>query len=218
METEAATRDLILDAAEALFAAQGFDSTTIKQIGARAQANPALIYYYFGSKDTLYRAVLRRLFEWLIGAAARRLDPALPPDEAIRTVIGFQSERLRERPTLPRLLAREMIDPHAEHAAEHIGQLAGSVFRRVCDLIEQGQRGGLFRPDLDPRFCAVSAVSLVPYTHIVRPAMGVLLGRGPGEATDDELDAYARHAAAFVLSALEARPGVTSTEGDDDER
>ncbi|HSU15924.1 TetR/AcrR family transcriptional regulator [Longimicrobium sp.] len=207
METEAATRDLILDAAEELFARQGFDSTTIKQIGARADANPALIYYYFGSKDTLYRAVLSRLFEWLLGAAARRMEPGLPPDEAVRTLIDFQSGRLRERPTLPRILAREMIDPHAEHAAEHIGQLAGGVFRVVCQLIEQGQKSGLFRPDLDPRFCAISAVSLVPYTHIVRPAMGVLLDRGPGAATDDDLAAYARHAAAFVLSALEARRG-----------
>ena len=206
METEAATRDLILDAAEELFARQGFDSTTIKQIGARADANPALIYYYFGSKDTLYRAVLSRLFEWLIGAAARRLDPDLAPAEAVRTLIGFQSERLRERPTLPRILAREMIDPHAEHAAEHIGQLAGSVFRRVCELIQRGQDSGLFRRDLDARFGAISAVSLVPYTHIVRPAMGVLLDRGPGAATDDDMDAYARHAVAFVLSALEARP------------
>ena len=215
MPTEAATRDLILDAAEALFAGQGFDSTTIKQIGARAEANPALIYYYFGSKDTLYRAVLSRLFEWLIGAAARRLDPGLAPDHAVRTLIGFQSERLRERPTLPRILAREMIDPHAEHAAEHIGQLAGTVFRRVCELIEQGQRSGLFRRDLDARFCAVSAVSLVPYTHIVRPAMGVLLDRAPGAATDEDLDAYARHAAAFVLSALEARPGAAAARSED---
>jgi len=212
MESEAATRDLILDAAEELFAKQGFDSTTIKQIGAAAKANPALIYYYFGSKDTLYRAVLRRLFEWLIGAAARRIEPGLPPDRAVRTLIGFQAERLRERPTLPRMLAREMIDPHAEHAAEHIGQLAGSVFRVVCQLIEQGQRSGLFRADLDARLCAISAVSLVPYTHIVRPAMGVLLERGPGGATDDDMDAYARHAAAFVLSALEARGGDGATE------
>jgi AcrR family transcriptional regulator len=215
METAPETRDLILDAAEALFAEQGFDSTTIKQIGARAGGNPALIYYYFGSKDTLYRAVLARLFEWFIPAAARRLDPMMAPDQAIGAIIGFQSERLRERPTLPRLLAREMIDPHAEHAAEHVGQLAGSVFRRVCALIEQGQAAGIFRADLDARMCAISAVSLVPYTHIVRPAMGVLLERGPGGATDDDLHAYARHAAAFVLSALERRGGDEPARGEE---
>jgi|SRR5215218_386080 len=211
MKKDAATPELILDASEELFAAQGFDSTTIKQIGARAKANPALIYYYFGSKDTLYREVLRRMVTSLVAAATLEMDPALPPGEAIAQVIGFQSGRLLGRPTLPRLLAREMIDPHADHAVEHFGHLAGTVFRRVCELIEQGQAAGVFRADLDARFCALSAVSLVPYTHIVRPAVGVLLGRGPAGAGDDDLRAYARHAAAFVLSALEARPGGERT-------
>lgn len=212
METGAATPDLILDAAEALFAAQGFDATTIKQIGARAGANPALIYYYFQSKDGVYREVLRRLFTWLVSAASRRLDTPMEPAAAIPAMIGFQAERLMERPTLPRILAREMIDPHAEHAAEHIGQLAGMVFRRVCELIEQGQRAGIFRADLDARMSALSAMSLVPYTHIVRPGMGVLLG-GAGPAGDEQMQAYARHAAAFVLSALEARPAPASGDG-----
>lgn len=208
METDPATRDLILDAAEALFAGQGFGSTSIKEIGARAGANPALIYYYFGSKDTLYREVLRRLFSLLITAATERLDAAPPPpDAAVRMLIGLQAERLKARPTLPRLLAREMIDPHAEHAEEHVGQLAGQIFARVCKLIEQGQAAGVFRRDLDARFCALSAVSLVPYTHIARPAIGVLLGRGAGQTTDDDMDAYARHAAEFVISALQARRG-----------
>lgn len=207
MEQDAATRDLILDAAEALFAAQGFDSTTIKQIGARAESNPALIYYYFGSKDTLYREVLRRLFGLLVAGAAERLQEALPPERAIPALIGFQAERLKSRPTLPRLLAREMIDPHAEHAAEHIGNLAGRIFERVCTLIEHGQAAGIFRADLNARFCALSAMSLVPYTHIVRPGFGILMGKAPGEPADAEMDAYARHAAEFVLSALQARRG-----------
>ncbi|HET7233478.1 MAG TPA: CerR family C-terminal domain-containing protein [Longimicrobium sp.] len=213
MENEADTPALILDAAEALFAAQGFDATTIKQIGARAGANPALIYYYFNSKDELYRHVLRRLFTWLVTAAARRLDPALAPSEAIPTMIGFQSERLMERPTFPRILAREMIDPHAEHAVEHIGQLAGTVFKRICELVEAGQKAGIFRPDLDPRFSALSAMSMVAYSHIVRPGMGVLLG-GSGPADDAQMQAYAEHAARFVLSALEARPPADPAPGD----
>jgi AcrR family transcriptional regulator len=49
--TESApTQDLILDAAERLFARQGFTATTIKQIGKEAAVNPALLYYYYVSK------------------------------------------------------------------------------------------------------------------------------------------------------------------------
>ena len=47
------SKEIILDAAEALFASRGFDATTIKQIGTRAKVNPALLYYYFGDKKAL---------------------------------------------------------------------------------------------------------------------------------------------------------------------
>ena len=49
------TRIAILDAAEELFALHGFTATTIKQIGATADVNSALLYYYFADKETLYR-------------------------------------------------------------------------------------------------------------------------------------------------------------------
>jgi DNA-binding transcriptional regulator YbjK len=51
---DARSRDLILDAAERLFAAQGFARTTIKQIGREAGVNSALLYYYFADKHQLY--------------------------------------------------------------------------------------------------------------------------------------------------------------------
>ena len=56
-----ATRNLILDSAQRLFARKGLDPTTIKEIGAESGLNPALLYYYFESKEELYRAVARIL-------------------------------------------------------------------------------------------------------------------------------------------------------------
>jgi AcrR family transcriptional regulator len=205
------TPDRILDAAEALFARQGFTATTIKQIGVAAGMNPALIYYYFGSKETLYRELLRRLFGWFMGEAGRRIDASLSPDAAVRALIGGQSDVLAARPAIPRLLVREMMDHGAEHAGEQILQLKAGLFARLCALIEQGQEAGIFRRDLNPRFAAISAVSLVPYVHVAAPAVGILLERGPDGPTREDLEAYGRHAADFVLAAL-AAPGRTGTE------
>ncbi|HET6231963.1 MAG TPA: hypothetical protein VFE05_17960, partial [Longimicrobiaceae bacterium] len=120
---------------------------------------------------------------------------------------------MASRPSMPRLLARELIDHHAEHASEQITHLAATLFTRLCDLIRAGQEGGIFRRDLDPRFAALSTVSLVPYAHIARPAVGLLLGRGVDGPTDEEMRAYGRHAAEFALSALLAhRPRPEATE------
>lgn len=53
-------QDAILDAAEAIFAENGFHGATTRAIGAHAGANAALIHYYFGSKEALYEAVIAR--------------------------------------------------------------------------------------------------------------------------------------------------------------
>ena len=202
---DAGTADTILDAAEPLFARQGFAATTIKQIGAAAGVNPALIYYYFGSKDELYRRLLRRLFGSIIGEGARRLAGAASAEEAIRALLALQNETMRRRPALPRILAREMADHGAAHAQEMIAQLSATLFARLHELIVQGQRAGTIRRNLDARFAAISTVSLIPYFHFAKPAVAILLGE-TGEPTAAQGDAYARHAADFVLAAL-AAPG-----------
>lgn len=206
MENDATTPDQILDAAEALFAKQGFAATTIKQIGAAAGLNPALIYYYFGDKEKLYRELLRRTFGRFVGEAASRVGAPASPGEAIRALIGWQAEALGAHPALPRLIAREMLDAQGERAREEIARLAAGPFARLCAIIEEGQRAGVFRSDLNPRFAAISAVSLLPYAHIARPAVGMMMERGIEGPTREQMEAYGRHAAEFVLSALAARP------------
>ena len=54
------TKDQILDAAEHLFAEQGFAATSLRQLTARASVNLAAVNYHFGSKDELAKAVLQR--------------------------------------------------------------------------------------------------------------------------------------------------------------
>ena len=94
------TADLILDAAEALFARQGYEATSIKQLGAAAGVNGALLYYYFGDKRGLYAAVLGRVLDGLADAVAGRLAEARSPADAVRRVVGAQAELLLTRPHL----------------------------------------------------------------------------------------------------------------------
>jgi TetR/AcrR family transcriptional regulator len=201
---QAETAAAILDAAEPLFARQGFAATTIKQIGAAAGVNPALIYYWFGSKDELYRELLRRLFGALVSRGSERLAAVKSPAEAVRIILQLQSEVMQAHPSLPRLLARELADHGGTHVREGIAQLSATVFARLWRMIEEGQRAGLFRADMDARFAAVSVVSLIPYFHIAKPAVALLLG-ADDEPTPEQMDAYARHAADFVLAALSTK-------------
>ena len=202
---ETASRDLILDAAERLFAAQGFARTTIKDIGREAGVNSALLYYYFADKDRLYREVLQRFVSRLVTRtmAATGDDPAA----ALRAFVIAQAETVAASPHAPRLFARELIDYDAAHAVEQVQLVAVTSFRRLCGLIEEGQRAGIFRRDVDPRYAAISTVAQVAYFAIARPAVRVMLQERADASSAAALRAYARHAAEFALAALAAPSG-----------
>ena len=195
-------QDQILDAAETLFARQGFGPTTIKEIGAKAELNPALLYYYFGSKEELYKAVLQRIVTGLAARGTEVIESAAAPADAIRALVETQVEFLLGNPNMPKLLVREMIDHEAKHAEAVVLKLAAGLFHRLCGVIERGQREGVFRTDVEPRYAAVSTISQVVYFMIARPAIAIFFGLAPGGVPEDTARAFGRHAGDFAVRAL----------------
>jgi TetR/AcrR family transcriptional regulator len=203
MSTEnPASRDQILDAAEGLFARKGFEATTIKEIGATTGLNPALLYYYFAGKEELYHAVLVRLVTRLVSRGVAALERPVSPDEAIRGLVATQVEFLLAEPSLPRIMIREMVDHEARSAKDVILNVATSLFQRLCRVIEEGQETGVFRPDVEPRFAAVSTISQVVYFIIARPAVGIFFGLEQGRVPDALTREFAQHAGEFAVRAL----------------
>ncbi len=84
------TRTALLDAAELLFAEKGFYGVTVRAIAKAADADPALVTYYFGGKRELFDAVLLRRADELnqirlaeLEACEREAGPEGPSVEAI---------------------------------------------------------------------------------------------------------------------------------------
>jgi TetR/AcrR family transcriptional regulator len=207
MAGSANTPDVILDAAERLFAMQGFTATTIKQIGKEADVNPALLYYYYDSKETLYRAMLQRILGQLLARGTDAIERAASHADRIRAFVRAQARLLADHPHFPQLFVREMVDHQASHAEEAITSTAAGAFKRLCDVIVAGQQDGVFHRSLDPRFAAISIIAQVAYFVIARPAVGLLLGHGPGGPPVELSERFFAHAEEFALAALlVARP------------
>ncbi len=68
------TKTTILDAAERLFAATGFQATTMRALTAAAGVNLAAVGYHFGGKEELAMAVLARRIAPINAERRRRLD------------------------------------------------------------------------------------------------------------------------------------------------
>jgi TetR/AcrR family transcriptional regulator len=78
------TREAILDAAEEVFAANGFDGARIDAIAEASGYNKSLIFHYFGDKLSLYAEVIRRADTEMTALQVRVLAPLLA-DETIAT-------------------------------------------------------------------------------------------------------------------------------------
>jgi len=85
-------RDRILDAAEVLFAAKGFDGVTLREIASAARVDVALANYHFGKKDDLFVAVFGRRAKELnarrLEALAKAEADASPEPASVEAVIG----------------------------------------------------------------------------------------------------------------------------------
>ena len=98
----------LLEAAEWVFAEQGFAGATTAAIAQRAGLPKANLHYYFPTKETLYRSVIERvLTAWL--DAARSFDTSADPAEALTAYIEAKMDLAREMPLSSRIWASEIM-------------------------------------------------------------------------------------------------------------
>ena len=147
----AETRERILAAATEEFAARGLGGARVDAIADRAAVNKRMLYHYFGSKDSLFTAVLEGAY-----ADIRAREDALdlergPPRAAMARLVRFTFRYFLDNPHFVALLNSENL-----HRARHI---AGS--RRVVGinspliaglgrLLARGVRARAFRAGVDP--------------------------------------------------------------------
>jgi len=142
------TRTRILDAAEELFMQHGFESTSMRLLTAKAEANLAAVNYHFGSKDALVEAVFRRRLDPMNTARIAELDRlekdaggrALTPEAIIRAFIGASLRMIEDSKNggrnFIRLLGRTYTDPQ-KHIRSLIGQLYAPAMARFKSAFER---------------------------------------------------------------------------------
>jgi AcrR family transcriptional regulator len=109
----ARSREAILDAAEHLFAARGYDAVSLEEIGRLAGVSRGTPRYFFGAKEALYRAVLARVLtaeaELLLAAQARADAAGDGPEVTVAALVESFVDFLFARPAFVRLVEREAV-------------------------------------------------------------------------------------------------------------
>jgi len=85
------TKSKILDAAEHLFALNGFNGTSLREITSQAEVNLAAVNYHFGSKKELIKAVMSRYMDELSPRLVNSLEKICESDEKPTLVEVFSA-------------------------------------------------------------------------------------------------------------------------------
>jgi AcrR family transcriptional regulator len=190
----------LIDTAMRLFAQNGFNGTTTREIALAAGVNEAIIFRFFPHKDDLYAAILERKsnqactdawVEELQAAAATGDDEAV-----IRIVVTHLIEHNRRDPVFTRLMLHSALDNHS-FAQQYRERHFAPVHLFLLEYVSERQRDGRFRAG-DPH-ALVRAVLGVPVHHnlveTLLPDRNVAFG-------DDAIDVYT----SFILGGLRTVP------------
>ncbi|TRX74400.1 TetR/AcrR family transcriptional regulator [Pseudomonas mangiferae] len=138
-------RDLILRAASEVFADRGFAASKTSDIAARAGLPKPNVYYYFKSKENLYREVLESIVEPLLEASAPFNRPGDPLD-VLTAYIRSKIRISRELPHASKVFASEIMHGAPHLSAEQTRQLNDQARHNVACIqrwIETGQMHGV---------------------------------------------------------------------------
>jgi AcrR family transcriptional regulator len=144
-----ATRDAILTAASKEFAEKGLFGARVEEIASRTSTSKHMIYYYFGSKDGLYSAVLERAYAEFRAAETAVDYDSLEPVAALCELVGSTFDAHLKSPDTVRIIMSENLD-RARHAKtiDHSGQRE-LVLRTTQSILDRGAAAGIFRSDID---------------------------------------------------------------------
>lgn len=144
------TRADLLSAATAAFAESGYAGTTIDDIVEKTQATKRMIYYYFGSKEKLYLAVLENAYRGIREAEQSQEVGDLPPIQAVRRIAELTYDHHLDHTEFIRLVSIENIN-HGRfiRSLDSLRDLNRPALGLLEKVLARGRETDCLRADVD---------------------------------------------------------------------
>jgi TetR/AcrR family transcriptional regulator len=198
------TQQALLTAAEAEFASKGLAGARVDVIAEQADANKRMLYYYFGSKDDLYLAVLERAYGAMREAERELNLTDLAPLDAIKALVEFKFDYCQQHPRIIALLAGEnMHEAKYLKRSRRLREMHTSLVDAISTVLVAGAQQGVMRPGIDPLHLYIS-ISALSYFYFSNAAtLSTAFGRQL--TSPPELALRRQHAVDVILSYITAR-------------
>jgi len=199
---DAAVRESLLEHGRDLLLQHGFGNVSTRQIAAAAGTTPAMIHYYFGDKRGLYRTMIESAVQPLIDSVRQLEQTAGDGTPDLEAVMRAYMRMVAANPWFPALIIREVLDQNGRMRGEFIERFAAKTAPALVAVLRREREQGRLRAGLDPRFAAVSLLSLCVFPFVSLPITGPVLGFRPEGV---ELDRFISHTAQLFREGVAAR-------------
>lgn len=202
MDSSAATRAALIEAATPLFAAQGYEATRTREIADKAKANVSAINYHFGSKMGLYQAVIRQQStEAHEKAPLRHQEPSSTPAERLRYMVRNMVGRVMGRHADARIkiCLREFTEP-TEALDFLVKEVVAPQYAQIREIVSAALGREVEARELD--WFILSMLGQCYYPGLTAPMLS-RLGL-PLPESDADIEAFADHITRFSLAGFAA--------------
>lgn len=149
MKTEFNDKQIqILEVAEKLFAENGFDGTSIRDISKQAKINIAMVSYYFGSKERLLEALVLQKTAGLKLQLENLLAENLEPIAKVNKLVAFYVDRIDRSRGIYRILHFELSSKKNILNLQSFSDIKKMNLKSLEIIIKEGQSKGVFRNDV----------------------------------------------------------------------
>jgi TetR/AcrR family transcriptional regulator len=172
------TKERILLAAQKEFAARGFSGARMEAIAHDAAINKAMLFYYFSSKDNLYRTVLLGVFSEIFGEIGRFVSQPLTPELFLEKFPEIYIRFIARHPDFLRIMVFDLI-----HNPENVTVALAKIVHEktsfkpnpLFGLIKCWHGQGLIS-EADPMHFMMNIVALSIFSFIGKPMVEAISG------------------------------------------
>jgi len=197
------TQQAIIAAAEEEFADKGLAGARVDTIAEQSGVNKRMLYYYFGSKENLYVAVLERAYGAMRESERDLNLTDLEPLEAVQKLVEFKFDYYLAHPHIIRLLAGEnMQNAKFLKRSRQLRDMHNSLGNVLRTVLAAGEKQGVVKPGIDPLHLYISLAALSYFFFSNVSTLATAFGRDL--TSPSELKARRAHAVEVMLDYVRA--------------
>lgn len=186
----------ILEASTELFALNGFNAVSIKEISAKSGVNSALISYYFGGKKKLYEKVINTKADVFITLQENILKQEVSPMEKLKNYVDAIADLQTKHPYYIHLIFRELLSPQTMFE-NYVKKRLYKVHQFMAELVQEAINLGEITTTVAPTHVAFTLESIIMFFFMMRKHVQALGNFTPGGEEE-----YLMQALNTYLSAL----------------